>query len=169
MTLPVTKICTKCLIEKTLDAFHKKKGGRLGVRADCAECVSVYFAERYKDTEKAEEYRRRAKQRNADDPERMRDKNLREQRGITLAQYNLMLEEQEGKCAICSCTPVDGEKALSVDHNHKCCPGYKACGVCTRGLLCGRCNMALGLFGDDVEMLRAAIKYLESFDNETEN
>lgn len=47
-----------------------------------------------------------------------------------------------------------------VDHDHTCCPGKRSCGRCVRGLLCNRCNRALGQFGDDIETLRRAVAYL---------
>jgi hypothetical protein len=83
---------------------------------------------------------------------------LRSKYGITLEQYNIMLENQGGVCAICGDPPTiihAGEKVspLSVDHCHK--TGK------VRGLLCHPCNMALGLFKDNKDRLRAAAAYLE--------
>jgi Recombination endonuclease VII len=46
-----------------------------------------------------------------------RDKRLRRLYGITLADYNKMLDEQSGGCAICGRPPVKVQ--LSVDHDHK--------------------------------------------------
>ncbi|MEU0663871.1 endonuclease VII domain-containing protein [Streptomyces lavendulocolor] len=66
-----------------------------------------------------------------------------------------------GTCAICG--RPDGEgRALSVDHDHGCCPeGDRTCGKCVRGLVCGACNHGLGKFRDSPELLRAAAAYLE--------
>jgi hypothetical protein len=50
---------------------------------------------------------------------------------------------------------------LSIDHDHACCPGRISCGKCIRGLLCNRCNRALGLLGDSIELLKKMIAYLE--------
>jgi len=33
-----------------------------------------------------------------------------------------------------------------------------------RGLLCNKCNMGIGLFKDNIELLKEAIKYLEEND-----
>lgn len=65
--------------------------------------------------------------------------------------------EQDNLCAICK-TPGfmmnDRVKsALNVDHDHK--TGE------VRGMLCHNCNRALGLFQDDISLLKAAINYLE--------
>ena len=69
--------------------------------------------------------------------------------GISLLQYEAMLEAQNGVCAICKKT--EG-KHLSVDHNH-------VTGE-IRGLLCSRCNLVIGRCNDDTKLLKAAILYL---------
>ncbi len=67
-----------------------------------------------------------------------------------------MLAAQKGVCAIChkTCKPV-GRKLgrLSVDHDHTTQK--------VRGLLCGKCNLGLGYFGDSPDTLVNAILYLE--------
>ncbi len=78
--------------------------------------------------------------------------------GITFDQYMELHERQKGLCAICGKpeTVVRGRSKgpglLSVDHDHKT-------GL-IRGLLCSRCNAALGMFGDDVDILIKAELYL---------
>ncbi len=48
-----------------------------------------------------------------------------------------------------------------VDHDHSCCPTKKrSCGSCTRELLCRLCNLGLGYFRDNIELLEAAQRYL---------
>ena len=64
-----------------------------------------------------------------------RNSALRRYYGITIADYNAMLEEQRGCCALCG-KPV-GEK-LAVDHDHT--TGR------VRGLLCILCNSLLGWY-----------------------
>jgi hypothetical protein len=77
--------------------------------------------------------------------------------GITLAEYSVMVLAQENKCAICrrpeSDTRGGKTKALAVDHDH-------ATGK-IRGLLCARCNRALGMMEEDREMFISAIRYLD--------
>lgn len=73
--------------------------------------------------------------------------------GITAAVYDAMVNEQEGKCAICGRPPL--HYRLSVDHDHE--------RDIVRGLLCPRCNRGLGVFWDNPEMLRKAADYLEKF------
>jgi hypothetical protein len=72
--------------------------------------------------------------------------------GIDQAAYDRMLKRQNGKCAICGAAP--GKRRLGVDHDHET--------GAVRGLLCLSCNGGLGLFRDDVDMLRAALAYLEA-------
>ena len=76
--------------------------------------------------------------------------------GIDLAKYQEMLLAQNGVCAICSkpeTSVVNGKiKPLAVDHCHN--------SEKIRGLLCARCNQAVGLFGEDVNVLSKAIDYL---------
>lgn len=69
--------------------------------------------------------------------------------------YNSMLESQGGVCAICGCANENGRR-LYIDHDH-------ANGT-VRGLLCLRCNSALGHARDDVSILRKMIEYLEKND-----
>ena len=77
---------------------------------------------------------------------------------LTLEKYTQMLEDQDGKCAICK---QKTEKSLHIDHDHSCCPERgKSCGKCIRGLLCDSCNNGLGRFKDSTEILQAAIEYL---------
>ncbi len=66
--------------------------------------------------------------------------------------------EAQGGCAICSNGP--GAKGWCVDHDHGCCPGGQSCGACIRGILCGSCNLMLGLARDDTTILSAAVRYL---------
>lgn len=79
---------------------------------------------------------------------------------ITADQYDQMMIDQDGGCAICGGVNSDG-RALAVDHDHACCPGSRSCGKCVRKLLCLDCNTGIGSLKDDVHLLRKAIAYLE--------
>lgn len=79
-----------------------------------------------------------------------RDRELWSNYRMSEAEYRTRLAQQDGVCALCGGTETGldrtGEpKPLSVDHDHGCCPGQRSCGKCTRGLLCRRCNTALGI------------------------
>lgn len=75
--------------------------------------------------------------------------------GLTLEDYFVMLEGQNGICAICKQPPKDGT-FLAVDHNHR--------NGKIRGLLCWRCNSSMGKFNDDPALIRRAAEYLEVHD-----
>ncbi|MGR6320796.1 endonuclease VII domain-containing protein [Micromonospora soli] len=79
---------------------------------------------------------------------------------ISVEQYRQMLAGQGGACAICGEIPTGG-LGLVVDHQHSCCSGKSnSCGSCIRGLLCLSCNAAIGMFNEDVELLRRAAAYI---------
>lgn len=78
-------------------------------------------------------------------------------KNLTIEKYSELEKSQNGVCKICGKTDY---KRLSVDHDHSCCPGEKTCGKCTRGLLCSRCNRALGSVNDDTKILQTMIEYL---------
>lgn len=87
---------------------------------------------------------------------RRREYGLLKSYGLTMEEYDTMVEKQGGVCAICSSPPKgQGSRSryLYVDHCH-------TTGV-VRGLLCRNCNNAIGLLSDDTEILSAAIRYLE--------
>ena len=64
--------------------------------------------------------------------------------GLTANERDALVALQGGRCAICG---RDGQK-LQVDHDHRHCPGRTGCRQCVRGMLCPRCNDALGKLGD---------------------
>lgn len=77
-------------------------------------------------------------------------------RGLSIEWFN----SQPQICGICGCSPKDGTR-LSIDHDHRCCPGGKYCHKCVRGLLCQYCNTGLGMFKDNPEFLQSAINWLK--------
>jgi len=86
-------------------------------------------------------------------PERVKDAYLKRRYGITLEEYNRLLEAQGGVCAIHKGPETrKGSKHFQVDHDH-------ATGK-VRGLLCSNCNTMLGLSKDNPATLQAAINYL---------
>lgn len=96
-------------------------------------------------------------------PERVKNAELKKTHGISLSLYNAKLEYQKGVCAICrkpeTALDKNGQiRRLSVDHCHN--HGH------IRGLLCTACNRGLGLFQDDAERLIRAAKYICSHDPE---
>ena len=81
---------------------------------------------------------------------------MRRKYGITIYQFNRMVEEQDGRCKICWHVPTK----FQIDHCHK--TGR------VRGLLCWRCNRGLGFFYEVPDMFARAASYLSStFDART--
>ena len=80
--------------------------------------------------------------------------------GLTQDDFDRMLEEQDYACAMCP-TLFEAGDLVFIDHDHTlgCHPGEKsACDRCRRGLLCLRCNVAVGYIEKYGVMARA---YLE--------
>ena len=71
--------------------------------------------------------------------------------GITVDQYETLYAEQNGVCAICL-KKCPSRERLGVDHCHST--------MKVRGLLCVKCNNAVGLFNDDPIIARRAADYL---------
>ena len=83
--------------------------------------------------------------------------------GLSPEQYSELLRKQGGRCPICGASEPGGKGTWHIDHDHGCCPQKgKSCGKCVRNLLCNSCNTGLGLFRDNLTVLLAAAKYLES-------
>jgi len=76
--------------------------------------------------------------------------------GITQTDYDQLYVAHDGRCAICRQieTRIKNSRVkwIAVDHDHKTNE--------VRGLLCHQCNVGIGSFKDDVELLEAAVRYL---------
>lgn len=112
---------------------------------------------------------RKENARDSHDPVKHRQRSLKSNHGITVDQYQEMHDAQGGKCDICGKpeTKTGGRSKgilpLSVDHCHKTRQSGASKGI--RGLLCQACNIGLGKFDDDPELLRRAAAYLEKYRN----
>ena len=144
------KTCTRCKETKLHSDFslasRETETRRAVYRSTCKVCQSVQAMQWF-----------------ADNPERAtlsrRKFNLEKNYGLTVEEYERILANQGGVCAICRRDEPNehgrtGKKfRLSVDHCH-------ATGR-VRGLLCQKCNRAIGLMDDSVDLLKRAIDYLE--------
>lgn len=74
---------------------------------------------------------------------------------LTSEAYKALYEAQGGFCFVCR-RANGSARRLSVDHDHRCCPGPTSCGRCVRALLCRPCNDLLGHVRDDIETLKRA-------------
>lgn len=132
----------------------------------CAECQKKYRVEQRDSGKIAEanlKYKERTgvtyqmayRLRNPDRYRQLAREKILKQYGITIADYEKMLLEQNNRCAICktdSPASPDLKTSFHVDHCHRT-------GV-VRGLLCFRCNSAIGKLGDDPDLLETAAAYL---------
>lgn len=86
---------------------------------------------------------------------------LKTKYGLSLDDYDKMLKEQKGVCAICFqkekviSNKKGGIDRLRVDHSHR--------NDQVRGLLCQNCNFGLGHFKDNITFLKSAIDYLNKY------
>jgi hypothetical protein len=78
-----------------------------------------------------------------------RNYKLHEKYGIDESEFDRLLAEQGGLCAICR-----SQVGKQVDHDHQT--------GAVRGILCLNCNAAMGAFHDNPAEIRAAIAYLEA-------
>jgi len=92
-------------------------------------------------------------------------KRMKNDFGITLDEYRVLLARQGGVCAICqkeekATTRHGGPKNLAIDHDHN--------SGTIRGLLCMTCNLSIGLLRDDARVIQSAIRYVQNggFTNE---
>lgn len=139
-----SKQCPSCAVDKVRSEFSiRQSGPRKGhLSAYCKSC--------------AVEKNRRVPERYA----RIgRPSKLKSLYGITVGDYDRMLAEQRGGCAICGSADAKHRKytrakvaAFSVDHDHK--TGK------VRGLLCSPCNRALGLINDNPSVATRMASYL---------
>lgn len=138
----IYKSCSKCGEFKRHTEFSRNSGISHGMSPRCKECSRRKFSEDELAKMRADYASKR---------QHHLDYKLFQAYGITRKQWNQMTESQDYRCASC------GDVApLCVDHDH-------ATGE-VRGLLCTRCNTALGLLREDTEIIVALAVYIEKFE-----
>ena len=143
----VSKTCSKCGNEKSLNDFHTNNRSKDGKQHRCKECAK-------KHTQSATKAWR------LHNPESSRSSDLRTKAklkyGLSLDEIEDLLRSQGNLCAICKkhieFSAQDKRDKPHVDHDHK--TGK------VRGILCLTCNTGIGMLGDSVELLDAAKLYL---------
>jgi hypothetical protein len=134
------KRCPKCELTLSLDKFPKNSQTKDGFHCYCKPCKKDYSLTWYHAN-----------------PDKAKNSRLKGTFGITLGDYDNLLKAQNGCCAICQTNTPTGIGGFHVDHCHKTNK--------IRGLLCSKCNHALGLFNDNQTNLRKAIEYLNRAEN----
>jgi len=97
--------------------------------------------------------RKKAKAYHAAHPEVNWRSKLKTNYGMTMEDYDAMLQAQDNKCAICGRDQADVTKRFAVDHDHDTSR--------VRALLCYNCNHGLADFGDSIVRLQQAVTYLK--------
>ncbi len=135
---PEAKTCSKCNLSKSHREFTRTgREGPRGLSSHCKSCEAAADSARYR--RNLEESRRKS-----------RASYYKNNYGITEEDYLRMREAQNGRCAICRMTAG----LLRVDHDH-------STGL-VRGLLCHNCNVGLGHFKDNIELIDSAKRYLDA-------
>lgn len=172
--LGMGKRCKRCGEVKPLDAYYRHDGCRDGVRPECKACNLAEKARRSAANPQPARDRARRWREDPANLERTKAKHARDREdgrkqisdrrsylkrkyGITLEEYDEKLAEQGGVCAVCSREPRP-DISLHVDHDHE--TGQ------IRGLLCFRCNVAIGLISEDHDNLTSIQTYLLRHDPE---
>ena len=133
--------CRTCSKTKNLigDFYLSRKDPTLASSYcyECKECTRSRVTKNYKKN-----------------PAKHRNTHLLRSYGISSEDFDKLLTEQNHCCAICGTSEPGGRyDTFNVDHCHE--TGK------VRGLLCKSCNIALGEFKDDIDMLKKAVVYLE--------
>lgn len=161
----MSRVCTKCGKEflRTAKFFYKDNQKKDGLRPECKVC-SNKVSQVYLNTEVGKLVHNKA---NAKYKKTTRGKfinwkcYLKSNYNLTVEDYDSLSISQNHLCAICNNPEIvrykGNLKILCVDHSHS--TGK------VRGLLCSRCNKAIGLLEDDMTLLLSAIKYLRRTDN----
>jgi hypothetical protein len=164
------KRCIVCGETKSFDEFYAASGMRDGYRSECKVCNLAIRKAKYAENPKKyidrvtawrrahpehisayyREYRQRPERKRAD-----REGHLRRKYGITVDDYERMLVEQSGGCAVCAAPPPE-RGSLHVDHDHET--------GAVRGLLCVSCNNAIGAFREQYALFQRAADYLDRDD-----
>ena len=131
----VMRKCTTCGTDKPSSEFYNERDRR------CRRCkTDAQLKYQRENPEKYRAIQRRTR--------------MKSRYGITVEQYEAMLAAQDGKCAICagadSKNPRSPDGHWSVDHDHE--TGE------VRGLLCLRCNNALGWYEEHSEAIAAYLR-----------
>jgi len=128
-----TKICRTCGKEKTINKFRLRADKR-ATRPHCNTCLNARANRSTPGYEARTKYQ------------------IRKKYDMSMEDFNNLVEQQQGTCAICLKSSKIEDRRLYVDHCHK--TGR------IRGLLCNTCNARLGQFSDSLILLEAAAAYL---------
>lgn len=176
------KICSCCSAKKAIECFTRDRSRKDGRAPRCRGCnlragqkwraqltpeekAEIRAQARLRRSLNPEQYRRNEKIWTHSNPDRMRAARRRRRfrkYGLTESAYQVMRSQQDDKCAVCQKDferDKRGWDTCHIDHDHE--TGK------VRGLLCSRCNVALGDFQDSEAVLTRAIEYLRKHKQKT--
>ena len=138
-------VCSECKKTLTVDHFSLKTGSKRGYHYKCKNCHNDYVRSKWypKNSHKQKLSSSKWKKKN-------KTRFLASRYKCDKNYIELLLAH--GKCQIC-----ETDSDLNIDHCHAT--------KLVRGILCGNCNKALGLFKDDVLRMSSAISYLKKEKN----
>lgn len=149
MSVAPTEIaCSGCSEVKSATEFFKNCTSSTGRLNSCKACVGDKWKGKY-----------------YSDPE-YREKTIKmvtaskrkNKYGVSPLEFDNLLAAQDNKCAICLSELDESTFKMrgNMDHDHK--TGLP------RGILCGHCNQAVGMFKDSRSILQRAIDYLDKYE-----
>lgn len=142
------KRCTKCAEVKARESFCKqRRDGRVTLRSACKSCINKRRRTLYSPVKSKRVYEKRRLS-CPNDRVVAAAAHRRNKYGMTLEQWDEMMLNQGGMCAMCN-----EERRLGVDHNH-------ATGK-VRALLCLGCNVAIGHLKESADLATNAASYLK--------
>lgn len=149
--------CNKCGLEafsdSDLDLFSAHSQSKYGRQNLCKVCMAKQQREKPSSSnEYRREWHRKKRAESSDYNDKSYFSRAKKTYGITKKEYLIMYEDQQGNCKICGKNESEQKQRLHIDHCH-------AAGI-VRGLLCSKCNTALGLMDDDIDRLEIAKQYL---------
>ena len=153
------RYCAQCHELKARESFSLNHRTPDGLQSRCKACISIY-GRQYRQANPDLILQRNRKYRESDPVKvaaYMRRKNLERDYGLTVEQFDLLLESQGGVCAICGqiATVDKGGRGWHVDHRHS--DGK------IRGVLCRECNWAIGHLHENIQRCLSAAHYLEKW------
>ena len=150
------KLCRVCKTEKPISDFYDDKRTKDGKVYCCRLCRNIQNQQSYQKFKESRLSQHKKWKHDHRDSRKAKDRERRRERenNFPPGRYEELLAIQGGVCATCGEKPKD-ERRLVCDHCH-------STGL-PRGLLCDKCNLALGHVFDNPKILLNLIKYLEKF------
>ena len=145
------KICIECNLNLPIENFTIEKN-RKSPRKQCKKCKAKLQKARRKSNPLVKENDKKTvtayREKNRD---KINHYDFKRKYGITIEDKFNILNKQNNCCAICS-IKLEGKEIPYMDHCHET--------GAIREVLCRQCNVGLGLFKDNIETLKLAIKYI---------